>query len=108
MITQSFVSGLLDYGVKIYKYTRGFCHSKMLMIDDEIASIGTYNLDNRSAFLSFEVSTLTTNVTATKSLLENFQEDLEDSKLISVEAWKNRSVIMRFFENLLAIMSPII
>ncbi|MGM0436117.1 MAG: cardiolipin synthase [Bacillota bacterium] len=108
MITQSFVSSLLDYGVKIYKYQRGFCHSKVLMVDDEIASIGTYNLDNRSAFLSFEVSTLTTNRTATDSLIRDFENDLDDSTLITCEMWRGRNVFMRFLENLLAILSPII
>ncbi len=108
MITQSFVSSLLDYGVKIYKYNRGFCHSKVIMIDDELASVGTYNLDNRSAFLSFEVSTLTTTKSALETLNTHFQEDLQDSTLITLDTWRKRNVFMRFLENLLAIMSPII
>jgi cardiolipin synthase len=108
MITQSFVSSLLEHGVKIYKYNRGFCHSKVMIVDDEIASIGTYNLDNRSAFLSFEVSALTTNKSATTSLIKDFENDLDDSTLITCEMWRKRNVFMRFLENLLAILSPII
>ena len=43
-------------GVKIYHYDNGFLHSKTLIIDDEIASVGTANMDNRSFTLNFEVN----------------------------------------------------
>ena len=49
-------NALLYYGVKIYHYDNGFLHSKTLIIDDEIASVGTANMDNRSFTLNFEVN----------------------------------------------------
>ena len=106
-VTQSFVSALLDYDIKIYRYDRGFCHAKVLIVDDEIASVGTYNLDNRSAHLAFEVSTLFTHDTV-KEIVRDFVEDKKDSSLITSEEWRERSVVVRFFENLLALFSPII
>ena len=42
--------------MKIYHYDNGFLHSKTLIIDDEIASVGTANMDNRSFTLNFEVN----------------------------------------------------
>ncbi|MFW5914111.1 MAG: phospholipase D-like domain-containing protein, partial [Bacillota bacterium] len=106
-VTQSFVSSLLDYNIKIYRYDKGFCHAKVLIIDDEIASVGTYNLDNRSAHLAFEVSTLFAH-DAVNDVVRDFVEDKQDSTLITIEEWQSRSVVMRFFENLLALFSPII
>lgn len=47
---------LLAAGVKIYEYKRGMMHAKMLLADNEWATIGSANLDNRSLRLNFEVA----------------------------------------------------
>lgn len=52
--TQSFYQTLLDAGVRIYEYTPGFVHAKMYVSDDEIAIVGTANMDYRSFYLHFE------------------------------------------------------
>lgn len=49
-------ASLLDAGVKVFHYDNGFLHSKTLVIDDEIASVGTANMDHRSFTLNFEVN----------------------------------------------------
>jgi cardiolipin synthase len=41
-------------GVKIYEYTPGFVHAKSFVCDDEVATVGTINLDYRSLYLHFE------------------------------------------------------
>lgn len=43
-------------GVQVCRYTQGFLHQKVLLIDDDIASVGSVNLDNRSCRLNFEVT----------------------------------------------------
>ena len=50
------VASLLEAGVNIYQYDNGFLHSKTVVIDDEIASVGTTNMDHRSFTLNFEVN----------------------------------------------------
>lgn len=45
-------------GVEVYRYDNGFMHQKVVLIDDEITSVGTVNLDNRSCRLNFEVTAL--------------------------------------------------
>ena len=45
---------LISAGVKIYEYKNGFNHSKIVISDDEIATIGSVNFDFRSFYLSFE------------------------------------------------------
>ena len=45
-------------GVQIWRYTPGFLHQKVVLVDDEIASIGTTNMDNRSCRLNFEQTVL--------------------------------------------------
>ena len=54
MMTRSFYEPLTRAGVKIYEYTPGFIHSKMMIADDLYAVIGSINLDYRSLYLHFE------------------------------------------------------
>ena len=53
-LTQSSYQNLLEAGVKIYQYTPGFIHSKCVLCDDEIATVGTINFDYRSFYHHFE------------------------------------------------------
>jgi cardiolipin synthase len=53
-ITRSYYKQLIKGGVKIYEYTPGFVHAKVFVSDDEIATVGTLNLDYRSLYLHFE------------------------------------------------------
>lgn len=52
--TQSFYQTLLDCGVRIFEYTKGFVHAKMYVSDDDVAVVGTANMDFRSFYLHFE------------------------------------------------------
>ena len=44
--------------MKLYRYTAGFTHQKVLLVDDEVAAVGTVNFDNRSLHLNFENTVL--------------------------------------------------
>ncbi|WP_064575583.1 cardiolipin synthase [Cupriavidus gilardii] len=46
-------------GIRIYRYIPGFLHQKVMLIDDELAAVGTANLDNRSFRLNFELTVMT-------------------------------------------------
>ena len=53
-ITRSFYHNLVQDGVRIYEWTPGFCHAKMSVADDCMATCGTINLDYRSLYHHFE------------------------------------------------------
>ena len=106
-ITKSFIEDLLEVGIKVYKYTPGFCHAKILMIDDMLASCGSYNLDNRSAKINFEVTTLLY-LQGVDKLVQDFNKDLEESEQIHLEQWQKRGLIIRLYEGLLNLFSPLI
>ncbi|MEX0759154.1 MAG: cardiolipin synthase [Tistlia sp.] len=54
----AFFDEVREAGVKIHRYTDGFLHQKVLLVDDELASVGSVNLDNRSCRLNFEITAL--------------------------------------------------
>ena len=53
-VTRSFYHNLVKHGVRIYEWTPGFCHAKMSVADDKMATCGTINLDYRSLYHHFE------------------------------------------------------
>ncbi|OOB80534.1 MAG: cardiolipin synthase [Epulopiscium sp. Nuni2H_MBin003] len=67
-ITRANYVPLLEVGVKIYEYTKGFLHAKSIVVDKKIAMIGTINLDYRSMYLNFECGVFMYGVSAIKDL----------------------------------------
>lgn len=106
-ITQSYFEDLLEEGVKIYTYKNQFTHAKVLIMDDLIASCGTYNLDNRSARINFEATVLMYKQGVQK-LVEDFEDDLAHSDLVEFEVWKNRNLFKKLFEGIVSIVAPLV
>ena len=54
LVTQSFYAELIAAGVRIYEYTPGYIHAKMMVSDDKVGVLGSINMDFRSFFLHYE------------------------------------------------------
>lgn len=106
--TESFFNELLEYGVKIYKYQNLFIHSKILIIDDDVASVGTVNFDYRSFDLHFEVTAITYSNSVVQELIESYKKDLTNSTQVMYEMWIKRSIKQRIIESLVKIFSPLL
>ncbi|TVP93864.1 MAG: cardiolipin synthase [Acholeplasmatales bacterium] len=107
-VTKFFASTMVAHGIRVHQYQKGFCHGKVLIVDDEIASIGSYNLDNRSAVIDFEITALFTDRPAVAETVRQYDHDLRISKTIDPHSWANRPLPERLFEGLLSLFTPII
>lgn len=105
--TRSYYSDLIKGGVRIYEYTPGFMHSKMFVSDDEVASVGTVNLDFRSLYLHFESGTLLYGSKAVSEAKEDFLATLDECEEIREEDCK-ANVIMRFVNSIMRLISPLL
>ncbi|MGG7057961.1 cardiolipin synthase [Clostridium nigeriense] len=99
---------LMEYGVKIYKYEKGFIHSKTIVADGKVASIGTANLDIRSFQLNFEINAIIFNCDFASKQEKIFNKDIEDSKLVTLEDYNNRGRAIRIKEALIRLIAPIL
>ncbi|GBV42511.1 cardiolipin synthase [Staphylococcus aureus] len=106
--TFSNASDLLSSGVKIYTYENGFIHSKMCLIDDEIVSVGTANMDFRSFELNFEVNAFVYDENLAKDLRAAYEHDITKSKQLTEESYANRPLSVKFKESLAKLVSPIL
>jgi cardiolipin synthase A/B len=104
--TRSYYEQLLSYGIEIYEYTDRFIHSKLLIIDETLASVGSVNFDPRSFRINFEVTALFMNE-AVNELVRSFQEDILRSAPIDFETWKKRSLFIRLIQGFFNLFSPI-
>ncbi|MGX5791001.1 cardiolipin synthase [Staphylococcus equorum] len=106
--TYNNVASLLDAGVNIFHYDNGFLHSKILLIDDEVTSVGTTNMDHRSFTLNFEINAFIYDTFITKELKATFEKDLALSYRLTKEEYEKRSLWIKFKEGIARLISPIL
>lgn len=98
---------LLLAGVKIYRYQKGFIHSKTMIVDESVASVGTANLDFRSLEINFEINAFLYGKSEILKLSDDFVRDIEVSEQVSLEDHAKRPKIQRVFEALGRLVSPL-
>jgi len=106
--SRSYYHGLLKAGVKVHEYVPGLLHAKTLTVDGQVAMIGSANMDRRSFELNYENNILFHDPAVTGDLRRRqgeFQADSVAVTLEEVEAWKAPK---RLFNNVMAMVSPLI
>ena len=106
--TLSYVSELLDAGVKMYFYTKGFNHSKVITVDGSFAAIGSANMDSRSLEHNFEISALIYDKEITAQLDEQITKDLKNCRIIRQKRWERRSLKRKLYEGFSRLLSPLL
>jgi cardiolipin synthase A/B len=106
--TMSYVEELLEAGIRIFNYQKGFIHSKLLIVDDVFASVGTANMDIRSFDNNFEVNALIYDEKLCIELKDSFLDDLSDCLEIELEMHRNRNLKRKFIESFSRIFSPLL
>lgn len=104
----SYIGELLQAGVKVYTYEKGFLHSKVVLMDDFVSTVGTANLDIRSFQLNFEVNAFIYDESINLKLTDKFLDDLQYCKEITIEEYNKRSRIVKIKESFSRLFSPIL
>jgi cardiolipin synthase len=106
--SHSYLSPLLRAGVKIYRYQGGFLHSKVIVSDDMISSVGTGNMDIRSFEYNFEVNAVIYDNELAKELRNTFLSDIKNCHEVIYEVWKKRPLYERILESISRLVSPLL
>jgi cardiolipin synthase len=106
--SNSYYDGLLHHGMEIYLYHAGLLHTKSIMVDSEISMFGTVNMDMRSLWLNHEVSLFVYDRAFARELGDLQRSYMEQSDRLDPEQWSKRSVVTKFLENTLRLMSPLL
>lgn len=105
--SNSYVEDLLRNNVKVYQYLKGFTHSKLMIIDDELVIAGSVNMDMRSLELLFETNLFIYDKAVAHTVKQIYQTDMADSEEIHLSDWVNRSRSVRFREAFFRLLSPL-
>lgn len=105
---RSYYRELMDAGVRIYEYQNGFLHSKVLIVDDEVLSIGTANMDLRSFNHNFEVTAMVYHPATAVKALHQFEVDLAASREIVLANHLRRNIFARTMESVCRLFSPVL
>ena len=108
LASRSYVKDVITAGVKVYFYDNGYMHSKAIVSDDRVASIGSTNMDVRSYEQDFEINAFIYDKKVAKDVKSAFLADQEHSWLVDPQKWASRSRFVRFKESLARLTSPLL
>ena len=108
LASRSYVEEALIAGVKIYFYGGGYLHSKTLVSDGTVCTVGSTNLDVRSFEQDFEINAFIYDAAVSRKLRDAFLSDMENSTRVTLEQWRKRSTWEKFKESFARLFSPIL
>src|SRR5262249_32550772 len=108
LAARSYVPELLAAGVKVYEYLPRFVHAKTIVVDDDLAIVGSANLDNRSFRLNFELTALVFGREVTARLAQSLEAGLGESRAMDAASRANLTLFRRLGEAGARLLSPLL
>ena len=105
-VTRANYRPLLEAGVRIYEYTPGFVHGKTFVVDDDMAVVGTVNMDYRSYYLHYECGVWFYRSKVVMAVKKDYLESLEKSHEVTLEECKHVKLPIRIMRAILNLFSP--
>lgn len=106
-ITRSYYAQLARGGVHIYEFTPGFCHAKISVSDDKVATCGSINLDYRSLYHHFEDGVFLYDNDAVAAIRADFETTFPQCRDVTIAYRDNRSIWRRIEQCLLRLIAPL-
>lgn len=107
-VTRSYYGSLVQAGVRIFEYTPGFVHCKECICDDELAVIGTINLDYRSLYLHFENGVLLYECPAVTEMKSDFENTMKSCREVTEDYKQKQPVKNRIKRGFLRVLAPLL
>lgn len=104
----SYLEEVLALGAKVHFYKDGFIHSKVVLVDGEMASVGTANMDIRSFMINSEINAFIYDDETVAKLYQIFADDLAHCETVSYEAFRCKSFMQRAKESFCRLFSPLL
>ncbi|SKB56195.1 cardiolipin synthase [Sphingobacterium nematocida] len=104
----SFLKPLLERGVEVLLYQKGFLHAKTMTVDGKLTFIGTVNLDIRSFYINYEIAAVVSDSTLCLQSEKQFDLDKQDCVVLTLEDWKNRPRWKRGADSICRLMAPLL
>ena len=107
IVSQAYYPQLIKAGVKIYEYSPGFVHSKTVVSDDIVGTVGTINFDYRSLYLHFECGVWLYKTKSVMQIKEDYMNMLENCVRITLEDCRHVKLHDRILTAILRVFAPL-
>lgn len=97
--SRSYIDRLLRAGVRVFLYQKGFIHTKSVVADSAIASVGTCNMDVRSLDINFEDQLFIYDERIAREFERQFEKDMRESQELSISEWESRPLWQKMLES---------
>jgi len=108
LASNSHADSMIGHGIAIYRYLAGFLHEKIILVDDEIAGVGTVNFDNRSFTINFECTLWFTHPDMIAAVDRMLDADFAASHQTHIEDVRDKPWIQKFIGHAARLFSPIL
>ena len=106
-VGKTFLKTLVQNGVQVYLYEKGFIHAKTFISDDIVSTVGSVNLDYRSLFHHFECGAVLYNCQTIEKIKNDFTETLHDCSKMTLSDYKKIPIFYRMIARILRIFAPL-
>ena len=103
-----YMERLRGLGIRFYAYTPGFLHEKVMLVDDDVSTVGTANFDNRSFRLNFEVTAVIVDRDFATRMETMFEDDFAHAEPIDPEEFERKPFWWRFAVRLSHLAAPVL
>lgn len=104
----TYIETLLQAGGYVYHYNAGFLHSKVMICDDNLASVGSCNLDIRAFELDYEVNAMFYSAEVVRALTAQFEQDLLGCRRLTLEELQQQGKLIHLRNKVLRLLSPLL
>ncbi len=106
--SMSYMKEVLEAGVKVHLYTKGFVHAKTLLVDDVFSSVGTANMDYRSFDQNYEINAMVYSESFASQLEKQFLIDVEQCVPLQLSRWEQRPTRTKLLESIARLLAPLL
>ncbi len=106
--SMSYMKEVLEAGVKVHLYTKGFVHAKTLLVDDVFSSVGTANMDYRSFDQNYEINAMVYSEIFATQLEKQFLEDVGQCIPLQLNRWEQRPIRTKLLESVARLLAPLL
>jgi cardiolipin synthase len=108
LASNSHAEAMMSHGIAVYRYTSGFLHEKVVLVDDKIAAVGTTNFDNRSFNINFEVTLWFTDPGMIGDVEAMLERDFAAARRATEADVRHKNWALRFIGHGARLLSPIL
>lgn len=108
LASNAHADAMVKHGIHVHRYTAGFLHQKVLLMDDRIVSVGSVNFDNRSFAINFEISVWMTEPQTISAVEAMLLADFGNCRLVELDEVTKRPAVHRFINQAARLLSPIL